>query len=234
MEFVEIDSPDPLTAGMRIPISFNTGRSNELEIILPGSNGNSVLFGGAGSDIIMDSPFSDILIGGDGHDILISYFGADIVLGGDGNDLIRFRTDGQILVGGSGADRFEIAGIGNDSALITDFNPNEGDRLGFDQVWLKNFISGDNNSYGEAFKFVEFSYHDNNDGSSFTVQMTLGKTIDSTMQPIDLVRIQYHGDESLKNEQSAAALGDLRASLEDILNWNMLDNGAHADLDTLL
>lgn len=139
MEFLEVGSTSALVAGMRIPISFDTGRSNGLEIILPSSNGNAVLYGGAGTDILHSSSYNDILIGGDGHDILVSYFGSDIMLGGDGNDLIRFRSDGQIVVGGSGADHFQVAGIGNAAAFITDFNANEGDRLSFDEDWLELF-----------------------------------------------------------------------------------------------
>lgn len=144
MEFFEVGSNDALQSGIKVPVSFNNGSKSSFEIILPGSNGNAVLFGGGGTDFIIDSAFNDILIGGDGHDMLISNFGSDVVLAGAGNDFIRFRSDGQILVGGAGADHFQVAGINNAAALITDYKPTEGDRLSIDQDWLEQYFSSRN------------------------------------------------------------------------------------------
>jgi hypothetical protein len=136
LDILELSAADPLNAGLRMPISFNQGKSTSLELIMAGSNGNAVLFGGAGTDYIIDTSYRDILIGGDGHDVLVSNFGADVLLGGVGNDLLVFRADGQVLVGGAGADTFMIKGMGQAPATITDFKPWEGDRLVLDEDWL--------------------------------------------------------------------------------------------------
>jgi len=141
MEFIEVGSNHELQAGIKVPVSFNSGTKSTFEMILPGANGNAVLFGGAGTDFIHDSSFSDILIGGEGHDMISSNFGNDVVLAGAGNDFIRFRSDGQILVGGSGADHFQVAGINSGGALITDYKLNEGDRLSIDEDWLDQYFS---------------------------------------------------------------------------------------------
>ena len=138
MDMLEIGTSDALIPGLKMGISFNQGKSASLELVLAGSNGNAVLYGGAGSDYIIDTSYRDILMGGDGHDVLVSNFGSDVVHGGSGKDLLVFRADGQVLVGGSGADTFVVKGMGQGPATITDFKPWEGDRLVLDDDWLDN------------------------------------------------------------------------------------------------
>jgi Ca2+-binding RTX toxin-like protein len=97
------------------------GYGNSLNNTLSGNAGNNSLFGGAGRDS---------LFGGDGNDTLW------------GTDASR-RNEIDTLTGGGGADLFVLGDasvvfyndglasqVGNtDYALITDFNPAEGDRL---------------------------------------------------------------------------------------------------------
>jgi hypothetical protein len=150
MEFIEVGSNNELQAGIKVPVSFNSGTKSTFEMILPGANGNAVLFGGAGTDFINDSSFSDILIGGEGHDMISSNFGNDVALAGAGDDFISFRSDGQILVGGAGADHFQVAGVNNTAALITDFKPKEGDRLSIDEDWLSTLTFDEDNRKEDA------------------------------------------------------------------------------------
>ena len=138
MEFVELGVTNALDSGLRIPISFNSGRFDSLELILPGDNGPAFLFGGSGSDIIVDSPHNDVLIGGSGNDLLISYFGNDIMLGGSGNNTLVFRSDGQIIIGGSGNNHYVVAGVGDEAARLVDFDPNK-DSITFDPVFLERW-----------------------------------------------------------------------------------------------
>jgi Ca2+-binding RTX toxin-like protein len=97
------------------------GYGNSINNTLTGNDGNNSLFGGAGRDS---------LFGGDGNDTLW------------GTDASR-RNEIDTLTGGGGGDLFVlgnastyfyndayISQVGNtDYALITDFNPNDGDRL---------------------------------------------------------------------------------------------------------
>ena len=134
-DFIELSYNSPEAPGHRMKVSFDTGTVAYSEVISSGSNGPAMLYGGAGSDFIIDTPWSDILIGGDGNDVITSFFGQDVLSGGAGDDILAFRSDGQILIGGSGADFFVFEGTNksgshnNGSALITDYLPWEGDEL---------------------------------------------------------------------------------------------------------
>lgn len=158
MDFMEFGSTDPLVAGVRLPVSFNVGKSAGLEVVMAGANGDAVLYGGAGTDMVMDSAWNDILIGGDGHDVLSSHFGKDILLGGAGNDSLRYRADGQVLVGGAGADSFVMRGLGDAPATVTDFKPWEGDKLILDSEWLDEFKSGEHRTDGHRYNNLSVSY----------------------------------------------------------------------------
>lgn len=113
---------------------------------LYGRDGNDALWGEADNDLLHGQNGNDALNGGDGNDTLFGGAGSDTLDGQAGNDILQGSDGvgaGQIdrLTGGVGADRF-ILGIadalfydnGNsttagtsDYALITDFNPAEGD-----------------------------------------------------------------------------------------------------------
>ena len=66
---------------------------------------------------LLGSNFSDYLIGGKNNDQL---------LGGSGSDIFDGRDGSDVLTGGRGADYFVIS---NGDDVVTDFNPNEGDRI---------------------------------------------------------------------------------------------------------
>lgn len=64
-------------------------------------------------------------------DKLVGTASTDTISGGNGNDWIEGGIGNDILTGGDGADKFILrAGGGQD--VITDFDPNGGDRVLFD------------------------------------------------------------------------------------------------------
>ncbi|MDJ0618658.1 MAG: hypothetical protein QNJ63_18260 [Calothrix sp. MO_192.B10] len=108
--------------------------------------------GTSNSDILVgnkndNAQLGDVLIGNDGNDILIGNYGSDVLEGGNGNDILVGTGDSPIsyeeidtLTGGAGADKFWLgtnrlayktpnqnSDTNNNYALITDFNPEEGD-----------------------------------------------------------------------------------------------------------
>ena len=102
-----------------------------------GGGGNDLLFGGAGDDIMLGGAGNDILIGGTGdnymdggtgNDILISGAGVDTMDGGEGTDVF-FMGAGDIATGGAGADVFYFRIQEAGDITVTDFNPEEGDRM---------------------------------------------------------------------------------------------------------
>lgn len=129
------------------------GLGNDLLI---GGSGNDTLLGGPGHDTLDASAGGDNLLeGGGGADLLIGGSGRDTLLGGPGHDTLRAGAGDTLLNGGSGNDRL-IGGPGNDTLIgglgndrltggpgadtfifarnhgrntITDFTPQEGDRL---------------------------------------------------------------------------------------------------------
>ena len=102
----------------------------------------------------------DVLIGNDGDDILIGNYGSDVLEGGNGDDIIvgtrnQINSDKEVdtLTGGAGADQFWLgtdrfayknkkttpSNFNNSYALITDFNPGEGDVIHwYDCVYLED------------------------------------------------------------------------------------------------
>jgi Ca2+-binding RTX toxin-like protein len=127
--------------------------------ILIGGQGNDFLDGGDGNDQLFGDSNSDVLIGGQGNDFLDSNDtlnggnGNDLLNGEAGNDiLIGVNSSAGLpgagneidtLTGGTGADEFHLgdsasiyyddrssltAGL-NNYALLTDFNPSEGDLI---------------------------------------------------------------------------------------------------------
>lgn len=128
------------------------GSSDSNERLL-GNNGNDVIGGGGGNDIIYGGKDNDRLDGNDGNDVVRGDVGNDIIFGGFGNDILRGGQgdddlDGNegddfisgdrgidVLTGGPGADIFVLRS--NDEGfdvqgadVITDFNFDEGDRIG--------------------------------------------------------------------------------------------------------
>jgi Ca2+-binding RTX toxin-like protein len=86
---------------------------------LYGAKGNDVLVGGLGTDLLDGGPGDDIILGGPGNDLLI---------GGPGNDVISAGAGASIMYGGPNADKFDCGTIAR-SAVVMDYNPNEGDTI---------------------------------------------------------------------------------------------------------
>jgi Ca2+-binding RTX toxin-like protein len=86
---------------------------------LYGAKGNDVLVGGLGTDLLDGGPGDDIILGGPGNDLLI---------GGPGNDVITAGAGTSIMYGGPNADKFDCGTISR-SAVVMDYNPNEGDTI---------------------------------------------------------------------------------------------------------
>ena len=112
------------------------------------------------SDSMLGGDKDDVLIGNDGDDILIGNYGSDVLEGGNGDDIIvgtrnQINSDKEVdtLTGGAGADQFWLgtdrfayknkkttpSNFNNSYALITDFNPGEGDVIHwYDCVYLED------------------------------------------------------------------------------------------------
>jgi Ca2+-binding RTX toxin-like protein len=103
----------------------NGGNGNDIiyagsgEDRLYGAKGNDVLVGGLGTDLLDGGPGNDIILGGPGNDLLI---------GGPGNDVITAGAGASIMYGGPNADKFDCGTIAS-SAIVMDYNPNDGDTI---------------------------------------------------------------------------------------------------------
>jgi Ca2+-binding RTX toxin-like protein len=112
------------------------------DVFLTGA-GDDTIDGGAGDDFINADDGTDNLIGGLGNDLLLGGAGNDTIDGGAGDDILKGTNGGSsleidTLTGGLGKDVFVLAdgqsgfyqtGQNKDYAIITDFNPDEGDSL---------------------------------------------------------------------------------------------------------
>ncbi|MEG3877724.1 peptidylprolyl isomerase [Microcoleus sp. herbarium7] len=113
---------------------------------LRGGKGNDLISAGVGSDILNGNLGDDNLNGDAGNDFLRGGRGNDALIGGDGNDFLVNDLDNDTLTGGNGADTFILqttdlsAGflVGNDTDIILDFKPGEGDRIGIATSNLSN------------------------------------------------------------------------------------------------
>jgi Ca2+-binding RTX toxin-like protein len=112
--------------------------------------GNDYLSGGIGNDILYGGVDDDTLIGGRGNDDLYGIIGNDRLYGGAGNDTLTGgflmlddpSLDCDTLTGGAGADTFILGAtdyyygsfinyyLGDGYATFTDFNRNQGDKIG--------------------------------------------------------------------------------------------------------
>lgn len=80
--------------------------------------------GSNGDDVLLGTPGRDVIAGGNGHDIVYGLGGNDMLLGGNGNDTLYGGDGADLLLGGNGTD----TGFGNggdDSAC----GGNDGDVL---------------------------------------------------------------------------------------------------------
>ena len=113
---------------------------------ISGSDGNDSIVTGSGVDFLQGGSVAaaagvevgfgdDTLISGGGNDYLFGGSGQDVLFGEADNDTLQGGSNDDTLVGGAGADVFlyqfksDLNGSARD--LITDFNPDDSDKLYF-------------------------------------------------------------------------------------------------------
>jgi len=105
-----------------------------------GSKAEDILAGQDGNDRILSGGGNDQVHGGAGDDAMAGGYGNDQIFGGDGDDFIFGSMGADTVTGGAGADRFFSYGMRGEFTHITDYNPDEGDRLVMDN---NDFDPGD-------------------------------------------------------------------------------------------
>jgi Ca2+-binding RTX toxin-like protein len=116
---------------------------NDGDDVIGGNGGNDIIYGGkqndqldgnAGNDVVRGDAGNDVIFGGFGNDILRGGQGDDDLFGNEGNDFISGDRGIDALTGGPGADIFVLRSNEefdvNGADIVTDFNFNEGDRIG--------------------------------------------------------------------------------------------------------
>ena len=74
------------------------------------------LYGGEGNDVLTGRSGHDLLVGGDGNDSLVGGLGWDVLLGGEGADKLTGARGEDLLVGGPTIFDFDAIGIGEPSS----------------------------------------------------------------------------------------------------------------------
>ncbi len=95
--------------------------------VITASGLTGILFtanGGDGDDVLIGSPGNDILTGGNGDDVLIGGGGQDVLDGGPGNNVV-IASATVALLGQFAASSFVAAGDGNGATPITDQPSNQ-------------------------------------------------------------------------------------------------------------
>jgi Ca2+-binding RTX toxin-like protein len=102
-----------------------------------GGNGNDIIYAGSGEDRMYGAKGNDVLVGGlginlldggPGDDMILGGPGNDLLIGGPGDDVITAGGGTSIMYGGPNADKFDCGTIAS-SAIVMDYNPNEGDTI---------------------------------------------------------------------------------------------------------
>lgn len=116
-----------------------------------GANYSELIGGGLGDDTIHGGLGADTLLGGQGDDRLFGGPWADQLFGRHGNDTLHGGLGRDWLDGGPGFDEL-WGGMGPDTFVISpgsdwavDFNPAQGDRIGFrnpSSVWFQQTATG--------------------------------------------------------------------------------------------
>jgi len=122
--------------------------------IINDDQGNNLIFGANGSDVITTGSGNDTLFGGpaipltpttvvDGDDTLDSGAGNDVLVGGYGNDNLNGSDGDDCLVGGPGADTL-IGGNGSDTFFFANFGEGAGGGFlnGTNPDQIQEFVSG--------------------------------------------------------------------------------------------
>jgi VCBS repeat-containing protein len=121
------------TANVTVTVSDGQATATVPLTVRAGGNGNDILTGGSGTDLIWGQNGNDsvgggkgidLLCGGVGNDTLDGAAGNDALSGGSGDDRLSGGAGTDVLTGGSGADRFSG---GPDVDTMTDFNAARGD-----------------------------------------------------------------------------------------------------------
>ena len=121
---LQLDAADNFTGDVFQVATDNAGGTLlTLGEALNGGNGNLVLNGGPGSDIINAGNGNDVISGGGGNDVVNAGNGNDTINDGAGNDALKAGNGNDVISAGGGADTinagngrdFIDAGDGNDT-----------------------------------------------------------------------------------------------------------------------
>lgn len=109
-----------------------------------GDQGDDYVYGGTANDFIRGGKGNDALVGESGKDTLIGDAGIDRLWGSEGADLFVLRTEVGAISGEIGSlqpppsDNFDLDEVPAD--FILDYNPAEGDVIGFPSRLTRNDI----------------------------------------------------------------------------------------------
>jgi Ca2+-binding RTX toxin-like protein len=155
--------PEPDRSGTSAENVNAFALTSDVEIM--GNQGDNILTGGSGNDMIAGDGGNDTLYGGAGNDILAAGEGADKLYGGDGNDALRIGQGDDLIDGGSGTDFLDCQVIDGavtvNLALGTTSGAGGNDQL----ISIENIIGSD--------------YDDSLTGNSGTNDLVGGKGNDS-------------------------------------------------------
>ena len=127
---------DRLTGGVGDD-TLEGGAGNDF---LYGQTGDDYLYGQAGDDLLSGGEGKDWIVGGLGDDILSGGTGNDRLIGGLGNDTLSADQGKDQLTGGAGADQFILNSSNKNSAIITDFQAAQGDKIIFSAQGLNRQV----------------------------------------------------------------------------------------------
>lgn len=101
----EIAPEDSATNAEETPSAGTVLSDYDGNLVIAGTEGDDVLAGGTGNDQINGYGGDDTVEGGDGDDVLFGDQGADRLTGGAGDDTLHGQDDDDTLDGGTGDDR---------------------------------------------------------------------------------------------------------------------------------
>jgi Ca2+-binding RTX toxin-like protein len=128
-----ITASAPCPDGCHLGVGSQTFEGGEGDDVVFGERGNDILRGGPGNDQLFGGIGDDLLQGGPGNDRLVGGFGADSINGEEGDDYVRGdSTIDRIFDNGGGTDTLSYStgvapGFGG-SVPVTGFPPPGGER----------------------------------------------------------------------------------------------------------
>ncbi len=78
-----------------------------ISFVARGGEGNDIILGGGGDDVLLGEDGRDIILGGNGNDTVFGGDGNDIILGQNGNDTLNGNDGNDIILGGNGNDTID-------------------------------------------------------------------------------------------------------------------------------